>query len=96
MTRTSEEIKSRFGKLFKAEREKLRSRSLKKDGSKVNRNMSRREMAEILNVSPKTIQSWEMGRTFIDKLLLIPKIYYAFGIEVTALVYEATYGESVL
>lgn len=56
----SDSIKNEFGKRFREAR----------DAKK----LSRAALGLRLGVSPKTIQSWEMGRTFIENLSLIPAI----------------------
>jgi transcriptional regulator with XRE-family HTH domain len=53
-------LKHEFGKRFRAARE--------------DHKLSRAALAVRLGISPKTIQSWEMGRTFIENLSLIPAI----------------------
>ncbi len=56
----SQSFKSQFGKRFRRAREERR--------------LSRAALGVRLGISPKTIQSWEMGRTFIEDLSLIPAI----------------------
>lgn len=62
----SREIKSRFGALLRAARERQK--------------ISRANLAQKLDVSPKTVQSWEMGRTFIEDLSLVPHMEAELGI----------------
>lgn len=53
-------IRKRFGEKFRLARDEM--------------NFSRAKLAKKLGISPKTIQSWEIGRTFIEDLSLIPKL----------------------
>ncbi len=69
-------IKREFGKKFRAAR----------DAKK----LSRAALGLRLGISPKTIQSWEMGRTFIEDLSLIGPIERELAISVSALIAEAT------
>jgi transcriptional regulator with XRE-family HTH domain len=69
-------IKREFGKKFRAAR----------DAKK----LSRAALGLRLGISPKTIQSWEMGRTFIEDLSLIGPIERELGISVSGLIAEAT------
>lgn len=59
-------IRKRFGEKFRLARD---------DAS-----LSRAKLAKKLGISPKTIQSWEMGRTFIEDLSLIPKLNRALNL----------------
>lgn len=72
----SREIKTDFGRMFRAARDQKR--------------ISRAALSVRLGVSPKTIQSWEMGRTFIEDLSLIPLIESELGISVSDLIGRAT------
>jgi len=72
----SNEIKAEFGKKFRE------ARDLKK--------LSRATLGVRLGISPKTIQSWEMGRTFIEDLSLIPAIESELDISVSNLIARAT------
>lgn len=74
-------IKGEFGKRFRAAR----------DAKK----LSRAALGLRLGISPKTIQSWEMGRTFIENLSLIPSIESELNISVSDLICKATTGDSV-
>ena len=47
---------------------------------------SRAALAVRLNISPRTIQSWETGRTFIEELGLIPEIEAILGISLSRLI----------
>lgn len=60
------DIKNRFGTLFRAARDRLK--------------ISRATLSHRLGISPKTIQSWEMGRTFVEDLSLVPLIEAELGI----------------
>jgi transcriptional regulator with XRE-family HTH domain len=71
-------IKAEFGKQFRSAR----------DAKK----LSRAALAMRLGISPKTIQSWEMGRTFIENLSLIPAIEAELTISVTSLIEKSTRG----
>lgn len=72
------DIKAEFGKRFRAAR----------DAKK----LSRAAFGVRLGISPKTIQSWEMGRTFIEDLSLIPAIEAELDISVSDLIAKATHG----
>lgn len=72
----SKSVKLAFGKRFREAR----------DGKK----LSRAALGQRLGISPKTIQSWEMGRTFIEDLSLIPAIEVELEISVSDLIAEAT------
>ncbi|MHC4871022.1 MAG: helix-turn-helix domain-containing protein [Planctomycetota bacterium] len=65
-------VKSFFGKMFREARE--------------SKKFSRAALALRLGVSPKTIQSWEMGRTFIENLNLIPEIEKELDVAFTDLI----------
>lgn len=78
----SENIKVEFGRRFRAAR----------DAKK----MSRAALGIRLGISPKTIQSWEMGRTFIEKLSLIPSIEAELGISISAMIENATKGGEMM
>lgn len=64
-------IKTIFGQAFKTAR--------------LNKRLSRAALAGRLGISPKTIQSWEMGRTFVEKLDIIPLIEQELGVSFTSL-----------
>ena len=51
--------------------------------------LSRQVLSARLGVSPKTVQSWEMGRTFIEKLSLFPLIERELGISLSEIIEEA-------
>lgn len=68
-------IKTFFGKNFRDAREAKK--------------FSRAALAVRLGISPKTIQSWEMGRTFIEDLSLIPAIEKELSIEFPSLISES-------
>lgn len=70
------EIKADFGKRLRKARDAKR--------------FSRQVLGVRLGVSPKTIQSWEMGRTFIENLSLIPAIERELEISISSLIDEAT------
>lgn len=76
----SSEIKAEFGKRFREARDEKK--------------LSRATLGVRLGISPKTIQSWEMGRTFIEDLSLIPAIENELSISVSDLIAKATMGES--
>ena len=59
-------LKTGFGKCFRDAREV--------------RKLSRAALGLRLGISPKTIQSWEMGRTFPEDLSLIPAIEQELGV----------------
>jgi len=65
-------IKCEFGRQFR----KIRD----------DRDQSRAELAARLGISPKTIQSWEMGRTFLEDLSLIPALEAELGITLSDLI----------
>jgi transcriptional regulator with XRE-family HTH domain len=52
--------------------------------------MSRVSLARRLGISPKTIQSWEMGRTFIERLEIIPVLEAELGCSLSAFIGKAT------
>ncbi len=52
--------------------------------------MSRATLAMRLGISPKTIQSWEMGRTFIERLDLIPQLEAELECSLSTLIAKAT------
>ncbi|MBN2712695.1 MAG: helix-turn-helix transcriptional regulator, partial [Planctomycetes bacterium] len=58
--------------------------------------LSRAALGLRLGISPKTIQSWEMGRTFIEDLSLIPAIEAELDISVSGLIARATGAESAV
>jgi transcriptional regulator with XRE-family HTH domain len=60
------EMKKQFGKMVRAARD--------------SKGLSREQLAEIIGISPKTVQSWENGRTFPEDLSLLPTIGTALGI----------------
>ncbi len=72
----SSQIKLEFGRRFREAR----------DAKK----LSRAALGLRLGISPKTIQSWEMGRTFIEDLSLIPAIQAELDISVSDLIAEST------
>ncbi len=72
----SNEIKAEFGKKFREARDQKK--------------LSRATLGVRLGISPKTIQSWEMGRTFIEDLSLIPAIESELDISVSNLIARAT------
>jgi transcriptional regulator with XRE-family HTH domain len=72
---TSPSLKTEFGQRFRTAR----------DGKK----LSRAALAMRLGISPKTIQSWEMGRTFIEDLSLIPAIESELGVSFAHLLGQA-------
>lgn len=59
------------------------------------RKLSRAALGLRLGISPKTIQSWEMGRTFIEDLALIPAIETELSISVSQLISQALGGGKV-
>lgn len=63
---TENTLKTGFGKCFRDAREACK--------------LSRAALGLRLGISPKTIQSWEMGRTFPEDLSLIPAIEQELGI----------------
>ena len=56
--------------------------------------LSRQVLSARLGVSPKTVQSWEMGRTFIEKLSLFPLIERELGISLSEIIEEAMLQET--
>ena len=74
------EIKEDFGKRLRAARDA--------------RGLSRQVLSARLGVSPKTVQSWEMGRTFIEKLSLFPLIERELGISIAQIIEEAMLPET--
>lgn len=68
-------IKAEFGRRLRMARDAKR--------------MSRATLAIRLGISPKTIQSWEMGRTFIEKLDLIPALESELDINISAIIAQA-------
>lgn len=73
-------IKKGFGNAFRERRDAV--------------GISRAELAKRMRISPKTIQSWEMGRTFPEQLGLFPLIERELGVSITDLIRVAT-GEPV-
>ncbi len=69
------EIKEDFGRRLRAARDA--------------KGLSRQVLSARLGVSPKTVQSWEMGRTFIEKLSLFPLIERELGISLSEIIEEA-------
>jgi len=69
-------FRDKFGQLFRNAREKKR--------------LSRAVLGDRLGISPKTIQSWEMGRTFIEKLDLIPLIEEELDVSIGGILSEAS------
>ncbi len=74
------EIKEDFGRRLRAARDA--------------RGLSRQVLSARLGVSPKTVQSWEMGRTFIEKLSLFPLIERELGISLSQIIEEAMLPET--
>lgn len=74
------DIKAEFGRLMRLSRDA--------------KGMSRATLAMRLGISPKTIQSWEMGRTFIERLDLIPQLEAELECSLSTLIAKAT-GASV-
>lgn len=70
------DIKAEFGRLMRLARD--------------SKGMSRATLAMRLGISPKTIQSWEMGRTFIERLDLIPQLEAELECSLSALIAKAT------
>ena len=62
---SNREICKRFGKALRNAREYRR--------------MTRSVLAERIGVSPKTIQSWEGGRTFVEDLSLLKSLGAVLG-----------------
>ncbi len=75
----TQELKSEFGKRFRTAR----------DAKK----LSRAALGQRLGISPKTIQSWEMGRTFVENLSLIPAIEAELGVRFAYLMAQ-DYGDA--
>lgn len=65
-------VKLYFGKMFRKAREAKK--------------LSRAALGLRLGISPKTVQSWEMGRTFIENLNLIPEIEKELDVVFTDLI----------
>lgn len=57
--------------------------------------MSRAALALRLGISPKTIQSWENGRTFIERLELIPRLESELGCSLSRLIAQASGAEQL-
>lgn len=70
------DIKAEFGRLMRLARD--------------TKGMSRATLAMRLGISPKTIQSWEMGRTFIERLDLIPQLEAELECSLSGLIAKAT------
>ncbi len=70
------DIKAEFGRLMRLSRDA--------------KGMSRATLAVRLGISPKTIQSWEMGRTFIERLDLIPQLEAELECSLSSLIAKAT------
>ena len=70
------DIKAEFGRLMRLARD--------------SKGMSRATLAMRLGISPKTIQSWEMGRTFIERLDLIPQLEAELECSLSGLIAKAT------
>jgi transcriptional regulator with XRE-family HTH domain len=70
------DIKAEFGRLMRLSRDA--------------KGMSRATLAVRLGISPKTIQSWEMGRTFIERLDLIPQLEAELECSLSSLIARAT------
>ena len=70
------DIKAEFGRLMRLSRDA--------------KGMSRATLAVRLGISPKTIQSWEMGRTFIERLDLIPQLEAELECSLSTLIAKAT------
>ncbi len=70
------DIKAEFGRLMRLARD--------------SKGMSRATLATRLGISPKTIQSWEMGRTFIERLDLIPQLEAELECSLSSLIAKAT------
>ncbi len=70
------DIKGEFGRLMRLSRDA--------------KGMSRATLAMRLGISPKTIQSWEMGRTFIERLDLIPQLEAELECSLSTLIAKAT------
>jgi transcriptional regulator with XRE-family HTH domain len=68
-------LKLEFGRRFRDARDRL--------------GFSRASLGLRLGISPKTIQSWEMGRTFIEDLSLIPALEAELDISISAIIAEA-------
>lgn len=75
----SKTIKVQFGKLLRDARDKKR--------------ISRAALGVRLGISPKTIQSWEMGRTFIEDLSLIPALESELDISISDFIAHSVQGE---
>ncbi len=74
------EIKEDFGRRLRAARDA--------------KGLSRQVLSARLGVSPKTVQSWEMGRTFIEKLSLFPLIERELGISLSEII-EGAMGHDI-
>lgn len=74
------EIKEDFGRRLRAARDA--------------KGLSRQVLSARLGVSPKTVQSWEMGRTFIEKLSLFPLIERELGISLSEIIEQAMLQDS--
>jgi transcriptional regulator with XRE-family HTH domain len=68
-------MKIEFGKRLRVQREK--------------KGFSRASLGLRLGISPKTIQSWENGRTFIENLSLIPALEAELDASISALITDA-------
>lgn len=73
--KSTKSIKKEFGRRFRQKRKNIQHPTRQQC-------MSRQCMADKLGMSPKTIQSWEMGRTFPENLSMVCKLDRMFGINV--------------
>lgn len=76
----AKDIKAEFGRLMRLSRDA--------------KGMSRATLALHLGISLKTIQSWEMGRTFIERLELIPRLEAALDCSLSSLIAKAMGGSA--
>lgn len=74
----SQKFKHKFGRHFRRARDK--------------QGLSRAKLGEMLGISPKTVQSWESGRTFIEDLSLISSINEIMDIDLWNLLAKITSG----
>jgi transcriptional regulator with XRE-family HTH domain len=72
-------MKKRFGAVLRTARE--------------NNRLSRQRLGNMLGSSMKTIQSWEMGRTFPEDLELIPRLEGLLGIRFDRILTEEEHDE---
>ena len=81
MSKTDTHIKKSFGKALRLAREA--------------KGFSRANLALRLSISAVSIASWESGRTFIQRLDLIPKMEEELGISIPHILAESLAGKKL-